>query len=49
MIFTFCEVHFLFLWVSDSGQWEQQYRDGFHEASVKCWLTIKEHGEIGLN
>jgi hypothetical protein len=22
--FTFCEVYFLFLWVSGSGQWEQQ-------------------------
>ncbi len=48
-IFTFCKVYFFVF----KGQWEQQYReqqyrDGFHDASVKCWLTIKK-GQRGLN
>ena len=28
--------------VSGDSNREEQYRDGFHDASVKCWLTIKK-------
>ncbi len=37
-IFSFCGSVAL---VSGNSNREQQYRDGFHDASVKCWLTIE--------